>query len=96
MKEKEVLTKWVRGHAGNPYNEKCDELAMAAAYAPVQEDIGYRDRKTVKRDADGTVGTAETRKPDTGSNAAQKEMPTWERIAAPGGVDFYSGPQRTV
>jgi ribonuclease HI len=26
-----VQTIWVKGHAGNPYNERCDELAVAAA-----------------------------------------------------------------
>ncbi|MBB6611092.1 ribonuclease HI [Pontibacter sp. Tf4] len=25
---------WVRGHAGHPENERCDELAVAAALAP--------------------------------------------------------------
>jgi ribonuclease HI len=27
----EVEFQWVRGHAGNPENERCDQLAMAAA-----------------------------------------------------------------
>ena len=27
----EVTWKWVKGHAGNPENERCDELATAAA-----------------------------------------------------------------
>ena len=25
---------WVKGHAGNPFNERCDQLAVAAAAAP--------------------------------------------------------------
>jgi ribonuclease HI len=25
---------WVKGHADNPYNERCDELAVAAAQSP--------------------------------------------------------------
>lgn len=33
---------WVKGHAGHPENERCDELARAAAGHPVFEDIGYQ------------------------------------------------------
>ena len=33
---------WVRGHAGNPENERCDQLAVAAAGSPdLQVDEGY-------------------------------------------------------
>jgi ribonuclease HI len=33
---------WVRGHTGNPENERCDELAVAAANGPdLQEDQGF-------------------------------------------------------
>lgn len=33
---------WVKGHAGDPYNERCDQLATAAAAAsPTAEDTGY-------------------------------------------------------
>ncbi len=33
---------WVRGHAGQPENERCDELATAAAQGPaLQEDQAY-------------------------------------------------------
>jgi len=28
-----VTFRWVKGHAGHPYNERCDELACAAALA---------------------------------------------------------------
>lgn len=31
MKRHEVTYIWVRGHNGNPYNERCDRLAVAAA-----------------------------------------------------------------
>ncbi|WP_272671945.1 MULTISPECIES: ribonuclease HI [unclassified Providencia] len=34
--------RWVKGHAGHPENEKCDELARAAASAPTKEDTGYQ------------------------------------------------------
>ena len=33
---------WVKGHAGHPENERCDELARAAAEAPAQDDTGYQ------------------------------------------------------
>ncbi len=33
---------WVKGHAGNPMNERCDELAVAAAESGnLAEDTGY-------------------------------------------------------
>jgi ribonuclease HI len=34
---------WIKGHAGHPENERCDQLAVAAATAgPWLEDTGYR------------------------------------------------------
>ncbi|RYD04156.1 hypothetical protein N752_16390 [Desulforamulus aquiferis] len=30
----EVKFKWVRGHAGDPENERCDQLAVEAAKQP--------------------------------------------------------------
>ena len=34
---------WVKGHANNPLNERCDELAVAASMQPnLQEDKGYQ------------------------------------------------------
>lgn len=33
---------WVKGHANHPENERCDELAKAAAKNPTREDLGYR------------------------------------------------------
>jgi ribonuclease HI len=33
---------WVKGHASNPYNERCDELATRAAdNGPLVDDTGY-------------------------------------------------------
>jgi len=37
-----VEFRWVRGHAGNPENERCDRLAMAVAQGHVLSiDVGY-------------------------------------------------------
>jgi len=34
---------WVKGHAGNKYNERCDELAVSSAKKPnLPEDKGYK------------------------------------------------------
>jgi ribonuclease HI len=38
----DVTFSWVRGHAGNRENERCDQLAVAAAHQPdLPEDEGY-------------------------------------------------------
>ena len=31
MEGKDIYTRWVRGHAGDPFNERCDKLAEKAA-----------------------------------------------------------------
>ncbi|WP_036800987.1 MULTISPECIES: ribonuclease HI [Photobacterium] len=33
---------WVKGHAGHPENERCDELARTAAESPSKDDTGYQ------------------------------------------------------
>lgn len=34
---------WVKGHANNPLNERCDELAVEASFEPnLPEDKGYK------------------------------------------------------
>lgn len=39
----QVQFRWVRGHAGDAENERCDRLAVAAARQPdLLEDVGYR------------------------------------------------------
>ena len=36
---------WVKGHAGNPENERCDELAVTAAGGEnLKDDKGYKDQ----------------------------------------------------
>ena len=38
----EVTFKWVKGHAGNKENERCDRLAVAAAQSQqLLDDVGY-------------------------------------------------------
>ncbi|SFF35032.1 ribonuclease HI [Thermoflexibacter ruber] len=45
-KQHEVQFQWVRGHAGNPYNERCDELATSAADSTkLLVDEGYESEK---------------------------------------------------
>lgn len=36
---------WVRGHAGHPKNERCDQLAVAASRKPgLLEDVGFEEK----------------------------------------------------
>ena len=38
----QVSFHWVKGHAGNPMNERCDELAVRSAKGgQLQVDVGY-------------------------------------------------------
>ncbi|WP_167372039.1 MULTISPECIES: ribonuclease HI [Lonsdalea] len=37
-----IQWEWVKGHAGHPENERCDQLAREAAGAPTQDDVGYK------------------------------------------------------
>ena len=39
-----VTWKWVKGHNGNPLNERCDELAVGAATAKARE-IGWSKKR---------------------------------------------------
>ena len=42
-KNHKVKFVWVKGHADNPLNERCDELAVTASMQPnLPEDIGYQ------------------------------------------------------
>jgi len=42
LKQFNIKFHWVKGHAGHPLNERCDELAVAATESgPWAEDTGY-------------------------------------------------------
>ena len=42
----DVEFRWLRGHAGDPENERCDQLAMAAAKGDnLATDIGYEEER---------------------------------------------------
>lgn len=46
--EHEVNFRWVKGHAGHPENERCDELAVLAAQGKdLPPDKGYEDENVV-------------------------------------------------
>lgn len=47
MEDKIVTTSWVKGHDGNHYNERCDQLATEAMQCPTLADTGYTESKTV-------------------------------------------------
>ena len=39
----DITFNWVKGHNGNPFNERCDELAVASArQADLPVDVGYK------------------------------------------------------
>ncbi|MEC8739002.1 MAG: ribonuclease HI [Bacteroidota bacterium] len=37
----QVKFRWVKGHAGNPMNERCDKLAVTASKWPTEKDIFF-------------------------------------------------------
>lgn len=40
---RKITFRWVKGHAGHPMNERCDELAVAASNGNnMPEDVGYK------------------------------------------------------
>ncbi|MBT0725319.1 ribonuclease HI [Rosenbergiella sp. S61] len=41
LKDHTIHWMWVKGHAGHPENERCDELARQAANQPTLSDDGY-------------------------------------------------------
>lgn len=55
----EVEFRWVRGHAGNPDNERCDHLAMEAAARPnLPPDAAFEEGRT--QEASATLFSMQT------------------------------------
>lgn len=44
-RQHQVKWHWVKGHAGHSENERCDDLARAAANSPSFEDDGYLEQQ---------------------------------------------------
>lgn len=42
LSQHQIHWQWVKGHAGHPENERCDELARTAASHPTEDDTGYQ------------------------------------------------------
>ena len=42
LEKHDVTMNWVKGHAGHPENERCDELAVAASASPTLIDDGAK------------------------------------------------------
>lgn len=93
MEGKQVSVRWIRGHASNPYNNQCDEMAVRAAHMPTREDMGYADRirglkaPVIQDDAAGEPGPSGT--------SAPKEAP-WDSIPTPDGAECYAGDKRKI
>lgn len=63
--------KWVRGHSGNQYNERCDQLASQAMFSKERKtDEGYRNAKKAGSDFFRKVAEIENR-----SNVAEIRVP---------------------
>lgn len=83
---KKVKTSWVRGHSGDQYNERCDQLAMQAAMSPTKEDRGYMER--IPADTAAKI----SKKSTIGRN--QDGTSAWECVPAPNGKEIYDGQKR--
>lgn len=45
IRKHQIKFVWVKAHSGHPENERCDQLATAAAYgSDLLEDVGYTGR----------------------------------------------------
>ena len=69
----QVTFTWVRGHAGNPLNERCDVLATVARSAPdLPPDPGYESAlmRTAQTASMKTTETVRCAEPDRGAGAA--------------------------
>lgn len=55
-KDKKIKTNWVRGHNGNPNNERCDELATQGIKNANNEDNGYISEENTVRNQNSSGG----------------------------------------
>ncbi|MEM9416725.1 MAG: RNase H family protein [Bacteroidota bacterium] len=47
FQQHQVTLRWIKGHAGHPENERCDQLAVKSAQKKeLAEDKGYLDSLT--------------------------------------------------
>ena len=46
---------WLRGHSGQPENERCDQLAKEAATLPTKKDIVYEQAFLAKKASSGSI-----------------------------------------
>lgn len=49
FKKHDVSFVWIRGHNDHPYNERCDQLAVAAALEPTLVDKVYEEEEEQKK-----------------------------------------------
>jgi len=57
-KGKQIYTHWVRGHNGNEFNERCDELASEAMFQnDLETDDGYDGNRKAAADKTNTKGS---------------------------------------
>lgn len=96
--EKVVFT-WIKGHAGHPENERCDELAMEAlnqdnllldeGYRPnplINDDTNENETTLPNRSYNGVLGEGN---PCRKCGAILLKKPTKKKVAKPGQTYYY-------
>ncbi len=73
MKNKKVYTQWVKGHAGDELNERCDEMATQAMNNPSREDSEYTESHPFSHDKKSRNHNDKTGK--TGSMGVKIKIP---------------------
>jgi len=73
---RKIKYRWVRGHNGNRYNERCDTLAMQGACNPTEADTGY-DGQVIQRIAKNNrfVESGQGAQSKTGSMGVRLNIP---------------------
>ncbi len=73
---KTIVLDWVKGHAGNEYNELCDSMATEAmSGADLQDDVGYVAEKAAGRAFYERLDAHETRRKGGGALAVDIQVP---------------------